>query len=79
MKYQHILNNELLFETDDVSEFLSYLLNDKRAAQAKNTILFNLLDKSNGYICKMVNAKSEITYGKPFTSDDVKSGTVSFK
>ncbi len=53
MKYQHILNGEVLFETDDASKFQHYLMNDPRAAQAKFSILYNLLEKSGGYVCKM--------------------------
>lgn len=55
MKYQHILNKKVLFETNDASEFMGYLLNNKQAVQAKNNILYDLLEKSNGYICEMVS------------------------
>jgi hypothetical protein len=55
MKYQHILNGKLLFETDDSSEFFSYLISTKETNQAKLSILYNLLEKSNGYICEMVS------------------------
>jgi len=55
MKYKHILNGKLLFETNDASEFFSYLM-DKETSQAKHSVLFNLLDKSNGYVCNMVSA-----------------------
>ena len=61
MKYQHILNNEVLFETNDVSIFFSYLLTDSRAQQAKNSILYNLLEQSNGYVCNMI---SDVDYFK---------------
>ena len=56
MKYQHILNKEVLFETDDVSAFFTYLLTDERAKQAKNSILYNLLEQSDGYHCIMMSA-----------------------
>jgi len=57
MKYQHILNGEILFETDDVSTFFGYLMSNPKAQQVRNSILYNLLEKSNGYICNMVSAK----------------------
>lgn len=57
MKYQYILNNTILFETNDLSSFFHYLMTEKDAQQAKNSILYNLLEKSNGYICKMETAK----------------------
>jgi hypothetical protein len=58
MKYQHILNNELLFETDDPGQFVTYLMTDQKAQQAKYNVLYNLLEKSGGYICKLMNTKS---------------------
>lgn len=57
MKYQHILNDEILIETDDLSEFMTYLINDDRAKLARFNILYNLLDKANGYICNMKSIK----------------------
>jgi len=56
MKYQHKLNGEILFETDEVGEFLKYLLFDDKAKQAKNSILYNLLDKAGTYVCDMYTA-----------------------
>lgn len=56
MKYQYILNNELLFETNDASEFYSYLINLEDYKQAFNSTMFNLLVKSKGYICNMADA-----------------------
>jgi hypothetical protein len=58
MKYQHILNNEVLFESNDASEFMLYLLTNDKAKQAKYSILYNLLEQSKEYICNMVSAKS---------------------
>ena len=55
MKYQHILNGELLFETNNVSDFFVYL-NTKENNQAKSSILYNLLEKSHGYVCNMINS-----------------------
>lgn len=55
MKYQHILNGEVLFQTDDAGEFFTYLITNEKAQQAKNSVLFNLLEKSGSYICSMVN------------------------
>jgi hypothetical protein len=52
MKYQHIINGNLLFETDNVSEFFMYLL---KFPQERNSTLFDLLDKTNGYILNMAS------------------------
>ncbi len=57
MKYQHILNGKLLFETNNLSEFYNYLCTNEKAKQCKNSILFNLLEQSNGYICNMATAQ----------------------
>lgn len=59
MKYQHILNDRVLFESDSVDEFFTYLLTYPLVAQARNSILYNLLIKSNGYVCNMVTKKQE--------------------
>lgn len=56
MKYQHSLNDQILFETDDASLFMEYLMTDPKAVYAKNSILYNLLVTSDGYICNMVSA-----------------------
>lgn len=56
MKYQYILNSKIVFETNDASEFHYYLINNEKANQAKNSILYNLLEQSNGYICNMATA-----------------------
>jgi hypothetical protein len=53
MKYQHILNGKLLFETDDSHEFMFYLMTNDKAKQAKYSVLYNLLKNSSGYICNM--------------------------
>lgn len=55
MKYQHSLNDKVLFETDDASVFMEYLITDPKAMYAKNSILYNLLVTSDGYICNMVS------------------------
>ncbi len=60
MKYQHILNKVILFETNDASEFMLYLMNDKQAVQAKYSVFYKLLEQSNGYICEMVSAQNSI-------------------
>ena len=56
MKYQHILNDEILFETDNVSEFMKYLLNDPKAKYDRYRILHDLLDKAGSYSLKLVSA-----------------------
>lgn len=55
MKYQHILNGELLFETDDTTEYYSYLIKSENY-QLMHSTLYNLLEKSNGYIANMSQA-----------------------
>ena len=57
MKYQHILNDVVIFETNNVSDFFHYLLTDSDAQQAKNSILYNLLEQSGGHICNMATAQ----------------------
>jgi hypothetical protein len=59
MKYQHILNNKLLFETNSASDFFHYLMNNPDAKQAKNNILYNLLESNKGYICEMSTTTQE--------------------
>lgn len=54
MKYQHILNGKLLFETDSHSEFATYLMFDDRAKQAKHIVLCKLLEESEGHICNTI-------------------------
>lgn len=56
MKYQHSLNDKVLFETDDALVFMEYLMTNPKAVYAKNSILYNLLVTSDGYICNMVSA-----------------------
>lgn len=55
MKYQYILNKEVLFETNDPSEFMTYLMTDPKAYQAKYCVLYELLEQSSGYICNMAS------------------------
>jgi hypothetical protein len=57
MKYQHILNKEVLFETDNATEYFTYLLDIKGdVSQTKHAVLRSLLEKSNGHICEMATA-----------------------
>lgn len=49
MKYQYKLNDKLLFETNNVSEYVQYLIKNNVATN----ILHNLLDMNNGYIAEM--------------------------
>lgn len=51
MKYQHKLNNVVLFETDDYLEYFKYV--KTLSSYERNSILLNLLEKSGGYICDM--------------------------
>lgn len=55
MKYQYILNGKIIFQSDSVSEYYSFLVN-KEDKQTMYSVLYNLLEKSNGYICNMVSA-----------------------
>jgi hypothetical protein len=55
MKYQYILNDKIIFETNDASEYMLYLLTNKEAEQIKYSVLFRLLEQSNGHICNMVS------------------------
>lgn len=54
MKYKHIRNGELIYETNNASEFVKYLLTDPRAQQIKYSVLYNLLEKNDGYICETI-------------------------
>lgn len=54
MKYQHIIDNIVQFETNDPGEFATYLLYDPKAKQDKASVLFKLLDQIGEYKCKMV-------------------------
>jgi hypothetical protein len=55
MKYQHTLNDKILFETDDALVFMDYLITNPKAVFAKKSIFYNLLLKNDGYICNMVS------------------------
>jgi len=55
MKYKHILNGEVLFETEYPSDFVKYMLTDPRASQAKYSVLYRLLSEAKEYECKMVS------------------------
>lgn len=57
MKYQHILDGKLLFETNDITEYIQYLNSLNDFGQTKNMILYNLLYLSSGYICNVVTAR----------------------
>lgn len=50
MKYQYKLNGKIIFETDNLSDYCTYLYNNP---QVRDSVLYNLLDKSNGYIANM--------------------------
>lgn len=58
MKYQHILNGELLFETNDTSKYFQYLLS-KGNTQLMHSVLYRLIDQSGGYIANMSQASFE--------------------
>lgn len=58
MKYQHILNGELLFETNDTTEYFQYLLS-KGNTQLMHSVLYRLIDQSGGYIADMSQASFE--------------------
>jgi len=55
MKYKYILNDTVIFETNDSSEFMKFLLRDGNE-HIRNSVLHNLLEK-NGYVCDMVTAQ----------------------
>ncbi len=50
MKYQYRLNGQIIFETDNISEYFKYLYENPTLRDA---VLYNLLDKSNEYIANM--------------------------
>jgi hypothetical protein len=50
MKYQYILNKELLYETNNTSEFLAYLV----ANSIAYTVLYDLLKQTEKYTCELV-------------------------
>lgn len=50
-KYRYILNNEVIYETDDAREFVTYLLTNPEASQAKYSVLYNLLENIGHYTC----------------------------
>lgn len=54
MKYKLIINNEVVYQTDNAEDYYIYLINHKNQ-QFLQTILYNLLEKSNGYVCNMAN------------------------
>lgn len=56
MKFQYILNDKVLFETNDFLEYITYLYALDDHGQAKHSVLYRLLEKSGGHICEMVNA-----------------------
>lgn len=55
MKYQYILNDKIVYQTDSASEFFVFL-NKPENTQERNSILYNLLEKSGGYTCNMATA-----------------------
>ena len=56
MKYKHILNDEIIYQTDDAGEFMLYLLLNDNAKQAKYVALQRLLEKVGEFDLKLVNA-----------------------
>ena len=52
-KYQYVLNNEIIFETDDAIEFVTYLLTNPKASQAKYNVLYDLLEKKGNHIISL--------------------------
>jgi len=59
MKYQYILNGEIMYQTDDASAFFHYLMFTEGAKQAMHSTLYQLLEKSNGHTCSMVSASKQ--------------------
>lgn len=55
MKYQYILNGEIIFQTNNVSEYYGFLVN-RQDKQAMYSVLYNLLEQSKGYLCNMASA-----------------------
>jgi hypothetical protein len=55
MKYKYILNNTVIFETNDANEFMMFLLRDGNE-HIRHSVLRNLLEK-DGYVCDMVTAQ----------------------
>lgn len=51
MKYQYKLNNEILFETDNVMDFFEYI--STKSPHVKDCVLIGLLEQSKGYIANM--------------------------
>ena len=52
MKYQYILNEKIVFETNDVKEYIDFILKD---SQLSTAVITDLLSKSDSYKCKMAN------------------------
>lgn len=59
MKYQYVLNGEILFETNNAEEFWRYLVFVIKEPHIKESVLYNLLEKSGGYKCNMATASSK--------------------
>lgn len=51
MKYQYKLNNEILFETDNVMDFFEYI--STKDSYVRDSVLIRLLEQSKGYIVNM--------------------------
>jgi len=51
MRYQYILNNKIVFETNDITEYFMFLMKNE---QLKNSVLFNLLNKAGKYTANMI-------------------------
>lgn len=58
MKYQYILNNKVLFETNDAEEYFTYLITSTDK-QLMHAVLYRLLRQSGGHICNMVTASQQ--------------------
>lgn len=58
MKYQYILNDVIIFETDNAHEFFQYLTNNTDK-QMMNSTLYGLLDKAGSYKLSMYQAKKQ--------------------
>lgn len=53
MKYQYILDGQILLETNDVLEYITFIYDLEDQGQSKHAILYDLLVKADGHVCKM--------------------------
>jgi len=53
MKYKYILNDKVLFETDNIIDYINYI----RERNALNSVLYNLLQNAGEYTANMATAR----------------------